>query len=64
MPYLQRFADLIHPKGKFLLCHCDGENKGLLDLLPESGMDVAEAICPQPMTKVTITEVKKAFKGK
>jgi hypothetical protein len=64
MPYLQRFADLIHPKGKFLLSHCDGENKGLLDLLPESGMDVAEAICPQPMTKVTITEVKKAFKGK
>jgi len=64
MPYLQRFADLIHPKGKFLLSHCDGENKGLLDLLPESGMDVAEAICPYPMTKVTITEVKKAFKGK
>ncbi len=30
----------------------------------ESGMDIAEAICPQPMTKVTITEVKKAFKGK
>ena len=27
-------------------------------------MDIAEALCPQPMTKVTITEVKKAFKGK
>jgi hypothetical protein len=27
-------------------------------------MDIAEAICPQPMTKVTISEVKKAFKGK
>ena len=64
MPYLQKFADLIHPKGKFLLCHCDGENKGLLDLIPESGMDVAEAICPQPMTKVTVTEVKKAFREK
>ena len=64
MPYLQRFADLIHPKGKFLLCHCDGENKGLLDLIPESGMDVAEAICPHPMTKVTITDVKRTFKGR
>lgn len=64
MPYIQRFADLIHPKGKFLLSHCDGENKGLLDLLAESGMDVAEAICPYPMTKVTLTEVRKAFKGK
>ena len=64
MPHLQRFANIIHPKGKLLQTHCDGENKGLLDLLAESGMDVAEAICPQPMTKVTITEVKKAFKGK
>jgi len=64
MPYLQRFSNLLHSKGKLLLCHCDGENKGLLDLIAESGMDIAEAICPQPMTKVTISDVKKAFKGK
>ena len=64
MPHLQKLADLLHPKGKLLLCHCDGENKGLLDLIPESGMDIAEAVCPQPMTKVTISEVKKALKGK
>lgn len=64
LPHLQKFADMLHPKGKLLLCHCDGENKGLLDLIPESGIDIAEAICPQPMTKVTMSEVKKAFKGK
>ena len=64
MPHLQKLASLLHPKGKLLLCHCDGENKGLLDLIPETGMDIAEAVCPQPMTKVTIKEVKKAFKGK
>ncbi len=64
LPYLQKLADLLHSKGKLLQTHCDGENKGLLDLLAESGIDVAEAVCPQPMTKVTITDVKKAFKGK
>jgi len=64
MPYLQKLAELLHPRGKLLLCHCDGENKGLLDLIAESGMDIAEAICPQPMTKCTIAEVKKAFRGK
>jgi hypothetical protein len=64
MPHLQKLAGLLHPKGKLLLCHCDGENKGLLDLIRESGMDIAEAFCPQPMTKVTISEVKKAFQGK
>ena len=63
MPYLQRLAEMLHARGKLLLCHCDGENQGLLDLIAESGMDIAEAICPQPMTKVTIRDVKKAFKG-
>jgi len=64
LPYLQKLADLLHSKGKLLQTHCDGENKGLLGLLAESGMDIAEAVCPQPMTKVTITDVKKVFKNK
>ena len=64
MPYMQRFADMIHPKGKFLLSHCDGENTGLLDLLPESGMDIAEAVCPAPMTKFTVRAMRAAFRGK
>jgi hypothetical protein len=64
MPTLQRFSDLLHGQGKLLLSHCDGENKGLLDLIRESGIDVAEAICPYPMTKVTLAEVRRAFQGK
>ena len=64
MPTLQRFSNLLHGKGKLLLSHCDGENKGLLDLIRESGIDVAEAICPYPMTKVTLAEVRRVFQGK
>ena len=64
LPTLQRFSDLLHGRGKLLLSHCDGENKGLLDLIRESGIDVAEAICPYPMTKVTLPEVRRAFQGK
>jgi hypothetical protein len=64
MPYLQKLADMLHENGKLLSCHCDGENKGLLDLFPESGMDIAESFCPQPMTRVSITEARKAFQGK
>jgi hypothetical protein len=64
MPYLHKLADLLHPRGKLLLCHCDGENQGLMDLIAESGMDIAEAVCPRPMTRVTVSEVKKAFRGK
>ena len=64
MPYLQKLSGMLHARGKYLVSHCDGENQGLLDLIAESGIDIAEAICPRPMTKVTITDVKKAFKGK
>jgi hypothetical protein len=64
MPHMQRFADKLHPAGKLLLSHCDGENTGLLDLLPESGMDIAEAVCPAPMTKFTVAQMRAAFRGK
>ena len=64
MPYTQKLAEILHSKGKLLLMHCDGENQELLDLYPDSGMDVAEAICVKPMTRETITEIKRAFKGK
>lgn len=56
MPWLQEAAEKLHAKNKLMLCHTDGENHGLMNLLHESGMDVAEAVCPHPMTKVTIGE--------
>jgi len=56
LPWLQLAADKFHRNDKLLLCHTDGENKGLMDLLYESGMDVADSVCPYPMTKISIAE--------
>ena len=56
LPWIRKAADVLHAKGKQVICHCDGENLGLMDLIRDSGMDVAEAICPYPMTKVKIGE--------
>jgi len=56
LPWIQKAADVLHAKGKILDCHCDGENLGLMDLIRDSGMDVAESICPMPMTKVRIEQ--------
>ena len=56
LPWIRKAADVLHGKGKILDCHCDGENLGLMDLIKESGMDIAEAICPHPMTKVRIEQ--------
>ncbi|RJQ51526.1 MAG: hypothetical protein C4530_19970 [Desulfobacteraceae bacterium] len=56
LPWLQTAANRLHGKGKRMLCHTDGENKGLMDLLLESGMDIADSVCPAPMTKISIAE--------
>ena len=56
LPWIWKASEVLHGKGKKVICHCDGENLGLMDLIRDSKMDVAEAICPYPMTKVRIEE--------
>ena len=51
------------PAGKLVLCHTDGENEGLMDLIRDSGMHIAESICPAPMTKVTLAEYYRRWSG-
>jgi len=63
-PGLRRFADMLHARGKFLLTHTDGENSGLLEHYLASGFDVADSICPAPMTKLSFREVRDHFAGR
>jgi len=56
LPWIQKASAAMGAKGKFVFCHCDGENEGLLELIRDSGMHVAESVCPHPMTKVKIEE--------
>ena len=64
VPPLKQFADQLHARGKYLLSHTDGESSGLLDLFLHSGMDIADSICPKPMTKLTLKDVRDAFAGR
>jgi len=57
-PWLKRVSERVHAAGKYLLTHTDGENKALLPLYPACGFDVAESVCPAPMTKCTLAEVR------
>jgi uroporphyrinogen-III decarboxylase len=63
-PPLKKKSERLHMTGKYLLCHTDGENKGLLDLYIKSGIDVADSYCPAPMTKTTLKEAREAFGDK
>ena len=56
LPWLREASQTLHARGKLMLCHPDGENKGLMDYLYESGMDVSDSVCPAPMTKVSLVD--------
>lgn len=53
-PWLRKASEYLASKGKLVICHCDGENQGLIDIIAESGIHVAEAVCCAPMTKLPI----------
>ena len=55
-PWIGKAAGTLGAKNIIVSCHCDGENRGLMDLIRDSGMHVAESVCPHPMTKVTLAE--------
>lgn len=60
-PWLKKVSDRLHAAGKFLLTHTDGENQGLLPLYPACGFDVAESVCPRPMTRCSLAEIRQGL---
>lgn len=56
LPWIKKASQVLSEKGKIVMCHCDGENLGLMDMIRNSGIHVAESVCPYPMTKVKIEE--------
>lgn len=59
----QRYCETLHAQGKKVGSHTDGDVKGLLGLLRESGLDVCESISPQPLTSATFEEIWEAWRG-
>jgi hypothetical protein len=60
-PWLKKASDRLHAAGKILLTHTDGENRALLPLYPACGFDIAESVCPSPMTQCTLAEIKQGL---
>ena len=60
-PYLKKWSRAAHRNNKFLLTHADGENRGLLDEYVRSGIDVADSICPEPMTSLALKQIRDVF---
>jgi hypothetical protein len=60
-PWLRKVGDRLHAAEKFLLTHTDGENQDLLRLYPPCGFDIGESVCPHPMTRCTLAEIRKGM---
>ncbi|MCF8108180.1 MAG: cobalamin-dependent protein [Desulfohalobiaceae bacterium] len=56
LPWCRKIAETLRSRGIFTIIHPDGENKGLMDLISKTGLDVADAVSPYPMTKLGIKE--------
>ena len=56
LPWCRQAGQKLHEAGILTMVHPDGENRGLMDLIPQSEMDIADAVTPHPMTKVDIAE--------
>lgn len=64
LPTLKSYSEKLHTRGKYLLSHTDGENRGLLQYYTDAGIDIADSITPRPMTNLSYREVKEFFSGR
>lgn len=64
LPALSGYAEALHARGKFLMTHTDGENRRLMPLYREAAFDVADSVCPHPMTRLTLDELLEGFGGR
>jgi hypothetical protein len=63
VPYFKRIAKILHSGDKIFEVHWCGRTKRLLPLVPGTGIDVVEAIVPEPMTDLTMKEALDAVRG-
>lgn len=64
LPYLRELAELMHRKGKIVASHTDGDMTNLLHAFPQSGVDVAEAFAPAPLTTLPLKQAVEAWRGR
>jgi hypothetical protein len=64
LPYYKRLSRQIHDHGKFLAVHLDADTRLLLDLIYESGFDVADAFTTAPMVRCTLKQAREVWEDR
>lgn len=61
LPYFQKFIEKIHATGKYITCHADADTSNLLELIIESGFDMAECFVTAPMVPLTLARAREVL---
>jgi hypothetical protein len=62
LPAYQKYCEVLHAQGKKVGSHTDGNMRPLLDLMPETGLDVCESFSPYPLTPCRFEEAWSAWR--
>lgn len=61
LPAYQKYCEALHAQGKKVGSHTDGNMRPLLDLLPQTGLDICELFSPYPLTPCRFEEAWQAW---
>ena len=61
VPWLLRIGNRLRENGQLLASHADGENERLLPYFPDCRLDIAESVCPEPMTRNSLAELRRGM---
>ena len=64
LPIMQETADLLHAAEKYYASHVDGDLSALVDIMPETGLDVAESFSPYPLSQLTFDKAYSSWGNK
>jgi hypothetical protein len=63
IPYYRKVCDLVHRAGKYVSTHLDGNFRGFLPFIRETGFDLLDGCTPAPMFNYEVEELAAALAG-
>lgn len=64
LDYLSRFTREMHLHGKKVVFHADGDMSGLLELMLEADLDVADCFACHPLVPCTVAQAREVWKDR
>lgn len=61
LPYFSRFTEVMHKAGKQCVFHADADLAGLVNLVGDTGMDVADCFACAPLVRLELREARRVW---